>query len=41
MSKTEEIGRIQDKERPREKINDNLNYQSSQDAIGKLHIHQM
>jgi len=36
MDKMKEIGRMQDKERLREKQNNNnLNYQSTQDAIGK------
>lgn len=36
VDEMEEIGRTQGKnERPREKKNDNLNYQSSQDAIGR------
>jgi len=36
MDKMKEIGHMQDKERPKEKKNNNnLNYQSIQDAIGK------
>jgi len=36
MDKMKEIGRMQDKESPREKKNNNnLNYQSTQNAIGK------